>query len=451
MLLCHSGGGTISIEQAREQPVWLAESGPAAGVAAASFVALMSGEKRALTCDLGGTSFDVSHIEDATPARVQRGNLMGIWTALPRVDVESVGAGGGSIAWIDDRNLLRVGPHSAGSSPGPACYGRGGSAPALTDALLVLGYIDPHNFLGGRMTLDRDASLAACESVGRALGFNAIEAAWGIRQIALAEMTQAARARLAIHALTAADHALVSYGGCGPLFAAEVVHAIGAPRVLITELASVLSAFGAATMDVRRERVRSLVRLLPSDPAVIDAAFRDLRADVTEDLTRDGVPGPSQGVVFEADMRFAGQRWELTVTLPPAPVFGDGGAQLEAIFREEYLRRYGASAMGKAEIAEVVALRAIGIGRTEASRMSLARNEAQLDNRPATPAGRRLIHLERTGEASPVEGYVIADLAPGHRIAGPALVDMDDTCTWVPPAMQAYMDKNRTLIVENKP
>src|SRR5262249_42335801 len=166
LLLVHSGGGTISVAEARSRPVWLAESGPAAGVAAAAAWAARSGATQCITCDMGGTSFDVSHVQDGVPSRVQRGDLMGMWTALPRVDVGSIGAGGGSSAWIDAREMLRVGPQSAGSSPGPVCYRRGGDQPTVTDALVVLRYIDPENFLGGDMVLDRDAAIAACAAFG---------------------------------------------------------------------------------------------------------------------------------------------------------------------------------------------------------------------------------------------------------------------------------------------
>jgi N-methylhydantoinase A len=446
VLLCHSGGGTISISEAREQPVWLAESGPAAGVTAAALLATMTGERKVLTCDLGGTSFDVSHIDETGPARIQRGNLMGIWTALPRVDVESVGAGGGSIAWVDEREMLRIGPGSAGSSPGPACYGRGGVEPTLTDALLVLGYIDPARFLGGGMLLDRDASVAACERIGAKLGFDAVETAWGIREIALAEMVKATRARLALNALSASEHPLVSYGGCGSLFTVDIAANIGAPRVLVSELASVLSAFGAATSDVRRERVRSLLSHLPMDPAVLANAITGLRAEVLHDLAADHTPEASRNVQFEADMRFVGQRWEITVMLPAEPALNDG-AEIEAIFRREYLRRYGAAAKGSAGGVELVALRAIGIGRMGA--VELLRDGATpVERKPAHPVGKRPVQLERLGAPTEVEVFDGAALAPGDSLAGPALIDGVDTTIWIPSGATAHVDVNHTLIAE---
>jgi N-methylhydantoinase A len=446
VLLCHSGGGTISIGEAREQPVWLAESGPAAGVTAAALLAKMSGERGVLTCDLGGTSFDVSHIDERGPARVQRGNLMGMWTALPRVDVESVGAGGGSIAWIDEREMLRIGPASAGSSPGPACYRRGGTEPTLTDALLVLGYIDPTRFLGGGMVLDREASVAVCAKVGERLGFDAVEAAWGIREIALAEMVKATRARLALNALAAKDFSLVSYGGCGSLFTVEIAANIGAPRVLVSELASVLSAFGAATSDVRRERMRSLLCPLPLDPALLAAALTGLRNEVWQDLINDHVPEVDRVVEFEADMRFVGQRWEQTVTLPPEPAHDDG-AELERIFRREYLRRYGAASKGSEGAVELVALRAIGVGRMHSVELPQGDQPAGAV-RQARAVGQRALHVDRLSPPMPVDVFDGTDLLPGDRVVGPALIDGADTTIWIPPAATAQVDANRTLIAE---
>jgi N-methylhydantoinase A len=450
VLLCHSGGGSMSVQQARAQPVWLAASGPAAGVAAAARVAEAAGEGLALTCDLGGTSFDVAHLAAGAPARTQRGDLMGFWTALPRVDVESVGAGGGSLAWVDERGMLRVGPRSAGSSPGPVCYGRGGEQPALTDALLALGYIDPDRFLGGQMRLDRDGALGACARLGEPLGLDALETAWGVREIALAEMIKAAKARLSVQALAAPEHVLVSYGGCGALFAGEVALRTGLKRVLVPELASVLSAYGAATMDIRRERLISLLLHLPGEAARIDRAFAELRAAVWRDLAADDVPPADREVAFEADMRFAGQRWELTVRLPAEPAQGDGGREIEAIFREEYLRRYGAAATTGSGVAELVAIRAVGVGRM-AGEPRDSGTAVAAPAHPARPARRRLVRLERTKPACEVDAYDTASLTPGGALVGPALIDGSDTTIWVPPGMRARMDPQRTLAIEVSP
>ena len=447
VLLCHSGGGAISIEQAREQPVWLAASGPAAGVAAAARLASSIGEAKVLTSDLGGTSFDVAHISGGAPARTQRGDLMGFYTALPRVDVESVGAGGGSLTWTDERSMLRVGPHSAGSMPGPVCYGRGGTQAALTDALLVLGYIDPSRFLGGTMTLDREAALASFERLGEELRLGAIEAAWGVREIAVAEMTKALRARLSSHALAASEHCLVSYGGCGALFAAELAQLVGLTRVIIPELAAVLSAYGAATMDIRRERLTTLLLKLPGDAAAIDATYAAMRDAVWQDLAADGVPEADREVRFEADMRFFLQRWELTIPLPGEPALGDGGAQAQALFREEYLRRFGAASTTTSGIVELVGIRAVGIGRMAQAEDAVAADEVG-EGREAVPVGSRQVSLKRGMGSVAVSVYDEAALIPGDRISGPALVDSSDTTIWVPQGMTARVDAQRNLSVE---
>jgi N-methylhydantoinase A len=448
VLLCHSSGGAISVEQARAQPVWLAASGPAAGVTAAARIAEQAGETRVLTCDLGGTSFDVAHITDGAPARTQRGDLMGFWTALPRVDVESVGAGGGSLTWIDERGMLRVGPSSAGSSPGPVCYGRGGERAALTDALLVLGYIDPHHFLGGAMKLDRDAAVAACARLGDGLDLDPVEAAWGVREIATAEMVKAVKARLSMHALSAPEHCLVSYGGCGALFAAEIARMAGLARVYIPELASVLSAYGAAMMDIRRDRLATVLLKLPTQkPDRIERGFADVREAAWSDLAADGVPEADRQVRFEADVRFAGQRWELTVPLPDQLVHGDAGREIEAIFRQEYLRRFGAAATTTSGVVELVGIRAVGIGRM-AGLNGQAVPESPSVSRAAASAGSRLVHLERAGSAEAIATYEAATLVPGEQVAGPGLIDGSDTTIWIPAGMSAKVDKERTLVIE---
>jgi len=449
VLLCHSGGGAISIDQARDQPVWLAASGPAAGVAAAARIAEIAGETKVLTSDLGGTSFDVAHIDDGSPARTQRGDLMGFWTALPRVDVESVGAGGGSLTWTDERGMLRVGPASAGSNPGPVCYNRGGTDAALTDALLVLGYIDPARFLGGTMELDREGATEACQILGDGLNLGAEEAAWGVREIATAEMTKAIRTRLSSHALAASEHCLVSYGGCGALFAADVARMTGLTKVLIPELASVLSAYGAATMDIRRERLITLLQKLPGNADAIDHAFEELREMVLQDLAADGVPEEDRSIRFEADMRFFLQRWELTVALPDIPKLGDAGKEAERIFRDEYLRRFGAAATTTSGIVELVGLRAIGIGRIKGEE-AIAGTE-DCPEASASPAGTRNVKLDRAIPAQPVSVYDGASLVPGEALEGPGLIDMPDTTIWVPEGMSARLDARRTLTIEVSP
>jgi N-methylhydantoinase A len=447
VLLVHSGGGSTTVAEAHRVPISLAESGPAAGVAAALEVARAAGIADAVTCDMGGTSFDVSVVSGGQAMRRARGDLMGIWTALSLVDVDSIGAGGGSIGWVDARDMLRVGPHSAGAMPGPACYGRGGTEPTVTDALLVLGYLAPDRFLGGDMTLDADAARAACAALGTRIGLGADEVAWGIREIALAGMAKAVRGRLAERGLDPRGRAIVSFGGCGGLFTADIAGAIGIDAIVVPELASVLSAYGAATADVRRERTQSLEIPFPIDVDAASAVAEKLRGQVDADVAADGVDAVDRSVRFEADLRFKRQKWELTVPFPGERIDGDGFDQLVADFRVDYARRYGEGALMAGAVVELVSLRAIGIGRTEKPGVTVAAVDGHTEDPPAPVAIRR-VRVARDDAPLVVDVYSGIDLRPGDAFAGPALVDGADTTVWVPPGGRARVDGRNNLVVE---
>ena len=211
MLLLHSGGGAITVGDARRGPLGLASSGPAAGTVAAGELTAVVRCVDALCCDVGGTSFDVSVVREGLPERRQQANVNGLETGVSSVDVESIGAGGGSMAWIDSRGTLRVGPRSARAIPGPVCYGRGGTVPTVTDSNLLLGYISPGSFQSGGIELD------TCASLGEQIGLSAMETAFGIREIAIAEMAKAIRARMATSGLDPRELSLISIGGSGSL------------------------------------------------------------------------------------------------------------------------------------------------------------------------------------------------------------------------------------------
>ncbi len=451
MLLVHSGGGSISMAEAKRRPLGLAASGPTAGVAACVATAKAAGLSDVVTCDLGGTSFDVSVVMHGEPARRTRGNVMGMWTALSMVDVESIGSGGGSIGWIDARGLLRVGPHSAGSRPGPACYGRGGIEATLTDALVVLGYIDPERFLGGTFRLDPAAADAACARLGEALGMDAETTAWGIRRLALADMVRATRGRTGALGLDLRELAMISFGGSGSLFTPDIAVTVGAPTVLVPELASVLSALGAATTDIRRERIASVLASFPLDETVIEATLAELREALLADLATDGVATKDRSVIFEADLRFARQISEIARPLPQAVFDARAQAELLEGFRAEYARRYGHGALVLGAPIELVAIRAIGIGRTEQARPAAASAGSVAFATPAPVARYRPVRLER-GEGG-MRDIAVHDreaLLAGHVLAGPALVDAPDTTIWVPAGMRATIDRQGTLVMERE-
>jgi N-methylhydantoinase A len=447
LLLVHSAGGSITVGEARRQPLGLAASGPAAGVAAAVAVAELGKVSNLVTCDMGGTSFDVSLVEDGEPARRTRGELMGVWTALSLIDVESIGAGGGSLGWVDARGMLRVGPRSAGAVPGPACYGRGGTEATVTDALVVLGFIDPDRFLGGDFSLDPEAARGACTRLGEQLSLDAEEAAWGVRQIALAGMVKATRSRLAALGLDPRTHAVLSFGGSGSLFTPDIALALGAPRVIVPELAAVLSAFGAATTDVRRERIRSVLAMMPVDPMLVQKLMDELATGVQDDLAADGVAAADRSLAFEADLRFSKQIFELQLPVSDTKVDAATLERLLEDFRNEYAKRYGKGSIVLGTPIELVSIRAVGIGRT--IQATLAPPEATAADGPATAAGTRPVRVDRGPDGvHEVTVYSGAELRPGHTLSGPALVDGSDTTIWIPERTTAQVDGHGTLVME---
>jgi N-methylhydantoinase A len=445
-LLVHSGGGSISVQEGRRIPALLAESGPAAGVLGALEVCDTAGISNAVTCDIGGTSFDISLICDGSMTRRTRGDLMGIWTALPRVDVESASAGGGSVGWVDAMGLLRLGPRSAGAAPGPACYGRGGAEPTVTDALLVLGYIDPKKFLGGKMPLNLKAATEACGALATRLGLETERVAWGIRELALTEMARALRAEFARHGYDSRDYSLVSMGGCGGLLNAVVAQQVGLSRVLMPELTSVLSAFGAASADVRRERSLSIGRILPMPAEELQSLVDGLCVRTVADLEADGIAQADRSIAIELDLRFMRQQWELAI---PANNGFDEPRQRDVIaqFTAEYARRYGQGALVSGAPVEVATVRVIGTGRTV--RPSLHAEREVLPSRPK-PSGHRVIVVESLGDMArrDIATYERDALHAGCTIDGPALIDAVDTTLWVPDRSVARVDAHRTLNLE---
>lgn len=440
LLLLQTSGGTVTLAEARRSPVVLVASGPAAGVMAAAEVCADEGILDAVCGDMGGTSFDLAIIAGGLPQRSERGELHGMIIAQPRVDVLSIGSGGGSIAWVDGRGLLRVGPRSARAWPGPACYGNGGTDATITDALVVLGYIDPESFLGGTMVLDREASVRACATIGEALGLSADEAAWGIREIALAEMSKATRLHAGSSGLDPRRLSLISYGGSGGLFTGSIAQASNIPTVIVPPAASVLSAFGAASADVRRQRIKSANILLASaDPESLGAELKSLGTGVFADVGEDGVPEADRVITYDVGVRFYRQTSEVSVPLEGTAF--DADAVREA-FLTAYATRYGAGAVGRNTPLEVTFLRAVATGR-------LPRATFPIDSSSGTgsapePSSFRQVYLDRDGRQE-LPCYRTTELKPGDRVAGPALADDLDTTVFIPRGATLSVGKRRTL------
>ena len=439
MLLLHSGGGAMSAEEARLTPLALASSGPAAGSVAAGEIALAAGLPDAICCDMGGTSIDVAVVTNGIPERRHTAEIGGIVTGQSAIDVESVGAGGGSIAWIDERGLLRVGPQSARATPGPVCYGRGGTEPTVTDAMVLLGYIDPASFNRGGMTLDVEGARAACARVGERLGMDAMGVAYGIREIALAEMSKAMRARISSGGLDTRRYGVIAFGGSGSLFATAMARELELPWVLTPALASVLSAYGAATADIRRERARAVDEILPLETRNASKVLQELLKRAEEDLVAQNVDPANRTALCEAEVRFHRQNASLTLTIGEGELDSD---ELIERFRTNYAKNYGVSSLTANTPIELSTLRVTGVGKT--IRAVLPQSpKAQLDVL-LSAIGSRDIYLD-PGHPTTVPVYAAADFRVGHRIEGPALVDVGDTTLWAPAGSSIELIAGGTL------
>jgi N-methylhydantoinase A len=445
--IMQSSGGTFSAAEALRLPVHLAQSGPVAGVVGAQRIGAAAGRPNLITADLGGTSYDVCLIENGEPATTARAEIAGLWTGLVMVDVTSIGAGGGSLAWIDSRGMLQVGPRSAGADPGPVCYARGGRTPTLTDALLVLGHLDANRFLDGRMKLDEAAARRATRALGATIGLDPMETAGGIYRIALANMTLATRGLLSERGTDPRDFALLSYGGAASLFTAQIARELGVREVVVPRWASVFSAFGAAGADVRRDRAHTLLLRLPVDGATLQRTFDELEAQVRRDI-RAQSDAPIE-VTREADLRFVRQNWEVTVTVAPGAIDERAIAGLEQAFLDRYERLYGRGLALRESGIELVTCRAVGFGRVgkpDIPRRALGAGDPAAAARSSREAW---VAATADGALEPREVAVFdgARMRPGMRVEGPALVEHGDTTIFVPPAMVARIDELESCVI----
>jgi len=457
-----ANGGTFSREEARAKPVFLAQSGPVAGVAAARRVGRSMELYDIITGDMGGTSFDVSVIVGGDALHRIRAELFGFWTGMVMVDVVSIGAGGGSIAWLDERGMLRVGPRSAGARPGPAAYAQGGTEATITDALVVLGLLDPAYFLGGRMVLARDRAEAAVARLASALGLTTPAAAAGIYRMALEQMRGAIKALLVDKGLDPRRFAFMSYGGCAGLFAASIAAELGIPTVVVPLLASVFSAYGAASADVRRDLSRTCFQAMPADPAAVQAVFDELSSQVRNAVIAEGVAPGRVEVRWEADLRFRRQQWEVTVPLDPGPLTAQTIARLEEDFRRRYEALYGPGTALLAAGVDLVNCRAVGIGRvSELEAAPRVAGAGTAMRRAEKPSRRLAADLEQAGmpasarAAAGEPGPLVAvwdgeALGCGAAVDGPALVERRDTTIYVPADMRAVVDGAGSCIVHRR-
>lgn len=437
----HSGGGLFSTGEASRMAVRTVLSGPAAGGVATREIAREEGYDRAVGMDMGGTSADVTIVRDGELARTTEGEIADLPVKTPMIDVTTVGAGGGSLVWLDDGGALRVGPESAGADPGPVCYDRGGDRPTLTDANLLLGRIDPGNFLDGEMELAEErAREVFARDVADPLGESVETAALAAVRVANASLARQIRRVTVERGHDPADFALVAFGGAGPLQAPAVAREVGTDAVVIPPNPGVFSARGLLLADVRVDESRSYRGDL--EPAALEPAFTDLADRLNDRLDAQGFDREAARIDRRIDLRYRGQSYELTVDVG-SPV--DEGALSAAVdrFHDAHKRRYG-HAM-REEPVEAVTLRAVGRVPTPA-----------LDDRAATREGdphrgTRPVHFPGDQEDGTrtleTDVYRRTYLSPGDRIEGPAILEEAGSTAIVPPDAHAEVTERGSVVI----
>ena len=438
-----SNGGMFSPREAIREPVHMALSGPAAGVRGAAFIGAAAGCRDLIAIDMGGTSADVSLVRDAAPTVTKDGEVGPFPLPIPMVDIHTIGAGGGSIASVTADGSLVVGPRSAGADPGPACYGRGGEEPTVTDANLFLGRIPPH-LLGGEIPLDPARAEAALrERVAKPLGLGLEEAARGILAIVNNNMAGALRVVSVERGLDPRAFTLCAFGGAGPVHGGDLARELGAPRLLVPRHPGILCALGLLATDLRYDFVRTRVQR-PPDYDVDDMArtMQALEEEATARLAAEQVPEARRQLRRGADLRYAQQGVEITVEFPDGPVDGACVAELVERFHALHERLYTFS--DREAAVEMVNFRVAATGRME--RLELPRLPSIAPGTPAPPSGRRPADLDGRGIA-PAAIHRRDDLLAGHVVSGPAIVDQLDSTTLVGPGQSAEVDTYGNLVV----
>ncbi len=424
-----SSGGALDLITASNQAARLVLSGPAGGVVGARFVAARAGVEQILTFDMGGTSTDVALLDGALP-RSFEGEIGGLPLRLPALDIHTVGAGGGSLARVDEGGALRVGPQSAGSAPGPACYGLGGAQPTVSDANLVLGRLDAQRFLGGAQTLDMAAARAAIEPLARALNLTIEAAALGIVRVANAHMERALRRVSTARGIDARPFTLLPFGGAGPLHAAELAELMGIQRVLVPRFPGVLSALGMLVADETRDDSRALL----CDFDELNAA--NVRSQIEAMRQNFGLDGELEAHI---EARYRGQSYELAAALA-LPVSAQSLAASRNAFHQMHRARYGLADENR--VVEAVTLRL----RVRRAAHLPDENAAPDSSHVARALGTKTVWFAEAARETAL--FEREDLQPGARFDGPSLVFQFDTTIVVPPHWSARVDGWQNLWLE---
>lgn len=451
MHLMQSSGGATTLSAAVQRPVNLLMSGPAGGLIGGIWVGRSAGYPDVITLDVGGTSADIGL---APSGQIRFKHILdtriGDYHAMvPMAQLDAIGAGGGSIAYIDSGGQFQVGPRSAGSEPGPACYGRGGAEPTATDCMVALGRLDPASFLGGRLPLDAALARRAIEEkLAGKLECSIEQAALGAIKILTHSMVQAIEVNSVRSGHDPRDFALVAFGGAGPLFACDIARELAIPRVIIPITPGLTSALGLLATDVTYEQSRTVMQNEHNaDHALIGKVFAELEAELLEQLRADGFEEGSISLLRFADCRYSGQGYELRTPAAAGAVDDAFLRQLHRSFDAEHFKAYGKSFDDKPM--QIVNVRVVGVGAIPPLEPAeLERGSAQVDPAALCTTASAVFEVEGRAEALDTPRYARAALKAGNEIAGPAIIDQMDTTTILPPGTRARVDRYGSLVVE---
>ena len=441
-----SSGGVATPESVRRVPARTLESGPAAGVMAGRAIASAAGFSNVVTFDMGGTSLDLGLVVGGEARRTNEYLIeWGTPVRFPSIDVFSIGAGGGSIAWIDTGGSLRNGPQSAGARPGPACYGTGGDEPTNTDAQVVLGRMTPEAFLGGEMTIDPElARRAIGEKVGDPLGLGLDEAADAVIQIANNNMLQSLRLATVERGHDPREFSLFAFGGAGPLYAAEVARAGSIPTVIVPRFPGLTSALGLLMSDIRHDASRSVLRTNREiEIAELDDAFAELDERVLGLLESEGIARDAGALAREIDVRYFGQSEGFTVSIPAGALDESVLTTITEGFLEQQQREFGYVMPEDFATIELVTARVSGVGAVEKIELERVAAGSGADG---ALLGERDVYFEGAAVATGI--YARERLGAGDTFVGPAIVEQPDSTTVVPPGADVRVDEYGNLVID---
>ena len=438
LLILKSSGGVMGVKLAMDHPEELIESGPAGGVACTAELSRLTDRQHLIHTDMGGTSFDASIVEHGKGLLTHSYELeWEIPIVTPMLDIHSVGAGGGSIGWIDEGDSLRVGPQSAGASPGPACYGRGGTEPTITDANLLLGRLEPS--LGGKFELDVAAAERAIDGLAKKIGLPLLETAEGMIRISCENMAQAVKMVLVERGRDPRDFTLASLGGAGAMHAVSVAHAMNIPQVIVPKFAGVASAFGAVAMNLRQDLETFMYAPVTAlDFDRINSLYDGLEKSARRLLAADGVTEDEMAISRTAQMRYVGQTYEVETPIPNGELAPQTVPIITAAFHRSHKLEHGVSS-DDFEPAFV----SLSVTATGATPQPVFSNSAGSADDPSKGT-RRVYFSGNWYDTTIIDGQL---LRQGHEVEGPAIVEYADACAVLPPQSSAVVDELNNLVI----